>query len=55
MIPTFAEYWQKTTKVGHKERLAARFGNLSDSKKIEIFKLVSELKTKPHPETFLKI
>ncbi len=53
-IPTFSEYWKHTTKTGRKEIFAARFGNLSDKKKIALFKIVSELKTKPDPETFLK-
>jgi len=53
-IPTFAQFFQLTTKVGFKERLAKRFNNLPPIRKIEIFNKVKGLIVKPNPETYLK-
>lgn len=49
-IPTFAEFFQLTSKTGRKELFAARWRTFPDTRKIEIFKKVKELKEKPNPE-----
>lgn len=53
-IPTFAQYWQLTTKVGKKEMYAGRWHNRSDKDKIVIFNTVKQLKQKPSQEEYLK-
>lgn len=49
-IPTFAEFFQLTSKCGRKDLFAARWRTLSDTRKIELFKKVKGLKEKPNPE-----
>ena len=53
-IPTFAAYFQLTTKCGYKERLAKRFNHLPAIRRIAIMEQVKNLTQKPNPETYLK-
>lgn len=53
-IPSFAEYFRQTTKVGFKERLAKRFNHLPPIRRIAIMEQVKNLKVRPNPETYLK-
>ena len=54
-VPNFSDYWNLTSKVGFKEKLAKRWHYLPTNHKIVIFNKVKELKTKPNPETYLNI
>jgi hypothetical protein len=53
MIPTFAEFWPMTTKIGRKELFAKRWVYLPDNLKIKVFEKVQAMTTKPNPETIL--
>lgn len=52
-IPAFADFWQLTNKTGKKEMFASRWRYVSDSRKIELFNKVKNLKVKPTPEEIL--
>ena len=51
--PNFTDFWNLTSKVGLKERLAKRWFYLPSNHKIIIFNKVKELKVKPNPEEYL--
>ena len=51
--PTFSEWWSKTTKVGRKELMAARWSNLPMIRRIELFNKVARSKIKLNPEEIL--
>lgn len=54
-IPTFSDFWNLTSKVGFKERLAKRFHYLPTNHKIIIYNKVKDLKVKPDPQEYLNI
>lgn len=54
-VPTFTEFWNLTSKVGFKERLAKRFHYLPTNHKIAIFEKVKALPVKPDPEKYLNL
>lgn len=51
--PTFTDFWNLTSKIGFKERLAKRWFYLPSNHKIIIFNKVRELKIKPNAEEYL--
>ena len=53
--PTFAMFFQLTTKVGKKETYAKRWQVLPQWKRIELYNKAISSKTKQHPETYLNI
>jgi len=53
-IPSFADYFRQTTKVGYKESLDKRFNHLPPIRRVQIMEQVKNLQVRPNPETYLK-
>jgi len=54
IVPTFAELWQLTNKVGRKELYAKRYQSYSDSCRVYLFDRVKNMKVKPNPAEVIK-
>ena len=54
-FPSFMDYWNLTTKVGFKERLAKRFQVLPQWKRVEIYNKALSDNPKRNPDYYLNI